>query len=423
LHREEIDYLVIAINYLNHKRKLEIFDLCNEFKIPCKVVSSPRDWVQGKLSLGDIRSISIEDLLGREEIKLINPKIEESIKGKVVLVTGAAGSIGSELSRQLMQLSPSKLLLLDLAETPLYDLEQEFKNSPFSVDWEIILCDIRDKDKLTCIFEIYHPDLLFHAAAYKHVPMMEMYPEEAIGTNVFGTRNLVNLAVDYQLSKFVMVSTDKAVNPTNVMGASKRLSEMYAQSMAVYLEEKGAYKTKFITTRFGNVLGSNGSVLPLFRKQLESGGPLTVTHKDIIRYFMTIPEACQLVLEASIMGNGGEIFVFDMGDPIRIYDLAKKYIELSGKEVGKDIQIVFTGLRPGEKMYEELFNVHEERIPTYHDKINIAKVSSEDFYTLKIKLQELEECFKMNNKKELVRTLLQIVPEFTSSTYDLLKKD
>jgi len=413
-----ISQVVIAIGNINKARNKGILDLCREHDVICKLIPAPKDWVDSELSLSDVRLVKIEDLLGREVINLDNEKIEGSVRGKVVLVTGAAGSIGSEISRQLIRYKPNLLILLDQSESPLYDLEQELKNQYESVARKIVLCDIRDKHKLRKIFDTYSPSMLFHAAAYKHVPMMEAFPEEAIETNIFGTKNLTDLAVEFGLDKFVMVSTDKAVNPTNVMGASKRLAEMYVQAYGHYLEyhHKGRF-TKFITTRFGNVLGSNGSVLPLFKKQLESGGPLTVTDKDITRYFMTIPEACQLVLEASIMGNGGEIFVFDMGEPIRIYDLAKTYIELSGKKLGKDIEIVFTGLRPGEKLYEELFNDFEKVLPTYHEKIKIAQVKPEDLLGLQAYLETLHSMLFEKSKEELVIMLSFLVPGFTSDSY------
>jgi FlaA1/EpsC-like NDP-sugar epimerase len=418
-----ITQVVIAIGNINKVRNKGILDLCRKHDVVCKLIPPPKEWVDSELSLNDFRPVKIEDLLGRAEINLSNEKIEVSVKGKVVLVTGAAGSIGSEICRQLLGYKPKLLILLDQSESPLYDLEQELKNQYESVARIIVLCDIRDKDKLRKIFDSYRPDMLFHAAAYKHVPMMEAFPEEAIETNIFGTKNLADLAVDFRLDKFVMVSTDKAVNPTNVMGASKRLAEMYVQAYGHYLEchQVGTF-TKFITTRFGNVLGSNGSVLPLFKKQLESGGPLTVTDKDITRYFMTIPEACQLVLEASIMGNGGEIFVFDMGEPVRIYDLAKTFIELSGKKLGQDIEIVFTGLRPGEKLFEELFNDFEKILPTYHEKINIAQVMPEDLIGLQAYLAILHSMLFQKSKEELVRMLSFLVPGFTSSSYPTKNK-
>ncbi|MCH7412037.1 polysaccharide biosynthesis protein [Belliella sp. R4-6] len=413
-----ISQVVIAIAEISKLKKKAILDLCAQYQVTCKLIPPPKDWVDSELSLNDVRPVKVEDLLGREEIKLSNEKIEFSIIGKVVLVTGAAGSIGSEISRQLIKYKPKLLILLDQSESPLYDLEQELKGQFESVSRKIVLCDIRDKSKLRKIFDKYRPNILFHAAAYKHVPMMEQFPEEAIETNIFGTKNLADLAVDFDLDKFVMVSTDKAVNPTNVMGASKRLAEMYVQAYGNYLEfQYVAGFTKFITTRFGNVLGSNGSVLPLFKKQLESGGPLTVTDKEITRYFMTIPEACQLVLEASIMGNGGEIFVFDMGEPVKIYDLAKSFIELSGKRLGEDIDIVFTGLRPGEKLFEELFNDYEKILPTYHKKINIAQVMPEDLISLQSHLQILEGMLFKKSKEVLVDMLSELVPGFTSSSY------
>jgi FlaA1/EpsC-like NDP-sugar epimerase len=335
----------------------------------------------------------------------------------VVLVTGAAGSIGSELCRQIAFYKPSLLILLDAAESPLFDIQQEFKERYPSITIKTVLADVRNRKRLNEIFKDNRPQLVFHAAAYKHVPLMEHYPEESIHTNVLGTKNMADLSAFYQVEKFVFVSTDKAVNPTNVMGATKRAAEMYVQSFNEYLENNHTkFHTKFITTRFGNVLGSNGSVVPLFKKQLANGGPLTVTHPDITRYFMTIPEACQLVLEAGIMGNGGEVYVFDMGSPVKIVDLAKRMIELSGKKVGEDIEIQFTGLREGEKLYEELLNDHERVQITHHPKILIAQVNPNSYHKVRNQIELFAELIEKNNEYDLVRHLKVLVPEFISNS-------
>ena len=344
-------------------------------------------------------------------------EIANYINGKVVLVTGAAGSIGSELCRQIAFYKPSLLILLDAAESPLFDIQQEFKERYSSIAIKTVLADVRNRKRLNEIFKHNCPQLVFHAAAYKHVPLMEHYPEESIHTNVLGTKNMADLSAFYQVEKFVFVSTDKAVNPTNVMGATKRAAEMYVQSFNDYLENNHAkFHTKFITTRFGNVLGSNGSVVPLFKKQLANGGPLTVTHPDITRYFMTIPEACQLVLEAGIMGNGGEVYVFDMGSPVKIVDLAKRMIELSGKKLGEDIEIRFTGLREGEKLYEELMNDHERVRITHHPKIMIAQLNTNSYQKLCNQIEFFEELIKKNNEYDMVRHLKVLVPEFISNS-------
>lgn len=324
-----------------------------------------------------VREIRIEDLLGREEISINLGEIGLLLKDKTILVTGAAGSIGSEICRQLAHFPIKKLICLDAAETPMHDLRLELEEKYKELDFVPIIGDVRNPDRVDYVFRNWHPQVVFHAAAYKHVPLMEENPCEAVRTNVFGTRVIADAAVSYGVEKFVMISTDKAVNPTNIMGCSKRLAEIYVQSLSVAIS-KGALagNTKFITTRFGNVLGSNGSVIPRFRDQIAKGGPVTVTHPDIIRYFMTIPEACRLVLEAGTMGKGGEIFIFDMGEPVKIADLAKRMIELSGLQVDKDIEIKYTGLRPGEKLYEELLSNKENTKETPHEKIRVAAVGS-----------------------------------------------
>lgn len=409
--------LIIAVRDLSVKRKSQIIDECLRLNVSVSIVPPVDQWINGGLTAGAIREIKIEDLLSRDQIVLDNPRIEEDLRGKVVLVTGAAGSIGSELCRQISHYHPKLLVLLDIAESPLYDIEQEFKESYPSCPIKIILGDVRNKKKMKEVFRGIKPQVVFHAAAYKHVPMMENYPEEAIHSNVIGTKILADLSVLAQVEKFVFVSTDKAVNPTNVMGASKRAAEMYVQALNEYLESNHKkFHTKFITTRFGNVLGSNGSVIPLFKKQILHGGPITVTHPDITRYFMTIPEACQLVLEAGVMGEGGEIYVFDMGEPVKILDLAKKMIQLSGKKVDHDIKIVFSGLREGEKLFEELLNDFETVKITHHPKIKIAQVLPSSYHKIDGQIELFQELITKNNETDLVRHLKALVPEFISNS-------
>ena len=362
----------------------------------------------------NLRNIQIEDLLGRSPIEMDKTPIKKMISNKVVLITGAAGSIGSEIVRQLSTFKPRKLILLDNAETPLHNIKLELTEKFCNIEYAFIIADVRMRDKIEAIFEDMRPNVVFHAAAYKHVPLMEDNPSECVTANVKGTCNVADMAAKYGTESFVMVSTDKAVNPTNVMGCSKRVAEIYIQSLAKKLACQQGKTTRFITTRFGNVLGSNGSVIPLFRQQIEKGGPVTVTHPDIIRYFMTIPEACQLVLEAGTIGNGGEIFIFDMGLPVKIADLAKKMIRLSGLEPGVDIQIEYTGLRPGEKLYEELLNDEELVKPTSHDKIMIANVREYDYDEILPKYDKLFEYAKANQDYLVVRTMKEMVPEYKS---------
>lgn len=342
--------------------------------------------------------------------------MESALVGQVVLVTGAAGSIGSGLVKQLANYRPSKIVLLDQAESPMYELELELKKEFPEQDFEVVIGDIRNYDRMEKTIQTFRPSWIFHAAAYKHVPLMEENPSEALHTNVKGTRNLVELAYKYEVSKFVMISTDKAVNPTNVMGASKRIAEMIAQNE----NKKG--KTQFITTRFGNVLGSNGSVIPLFQKQIAQGGPITVTDERITRFFMTIPEACQLVLEAGVMGTGGEIFVFDMGKSVKIVDLAKNMIRLSGLTLGKDIEIVFSGLRPGEKLYEELLSSEESTLPTHHPKILIAKDRMSDESAI-VLVNELIDAISQSTNHQLVERMKKLVPEFISNNSEFSALD
>ncbi|MFL0684802.1 MAG: polysaccharide biosynthesis protein [Algoriphagus aquaeductus] len=412
-----ITELIIAVRDLSVQRKNEIIDECLRLNLTVSIVPPVDQWINGGLTAGAIREIKIEDLLSREPILLDNPQIEMDLKGKVVLVSGAAGSIGSELCRQISHYHPSLLVMLDIAESPLYDIEQEFKEHYPGCRIKIILGDVRNKKKMKEVFKDFKPQVVFHAAAYKHVPMMENYPEEAVHANVIGTKILADLSVLSQVEKFVFVSTDKAVNPTNVMGASKRAAEMYVQALNEYLETNHKkFHTRFITTRFGNVLGSNGSVIPLFKKQIMHGGPLTVTHPEITRYFMTIPEACQLVLEAGVMGRGGEIYVFDMGEPVKILDLAKKMIQLSGKKVDQDIKIQFTGLREGEKLYEELLNDFETVKITHHPKIKIAQVQPSSYHKIDGQIDLFQDLIGKNNETDLVRHLKALVPEYISNS-------
>ena len=405
LNRNKVDKVVIAKKVISPDRKREIVDICLNHDVNVLEVPRFESWINGELTMQHIRNIKIEDLLERSVIHIDETNLRKQLLNKVVLVTGAAGSIGSEIVRQLTHFKPSLIVLFDQAESPLYDIELELKEDFSCSDYKIEIGDIRDRRRVDGIFSTYHPDIVYHAAAYKHVPMMEKHPLESVKTNVFGTKNVADCAVKYGAKRFVMISTDKAVNPTNVMGASKRIAEIYTQSLNKVAD------TCFITTRFGNVLGSNGSVIPRFKKQIEAGGPITVTHPDITRFFMTIPEACQLVLQAGALGNGGEIFVFDMGKSVRIVDLARKMIKLSGYEVGKDIHIVFTGLRPGEKLYEEVLNVKETTLPTVHERIKIAKVREYNYADVKASIERLHQALEMGDNFGVVRQMKYIVPE------------
>jgi FlaA1/EpsC-like NDP-sugar epimerase len=375
-----------------------------------KVVPPISQWVNGQLRSGQIQNIRIEDLLERDTIRLDRTHIIREFHEKVILVTGAAGSIGSELVRQLIILQPRTLVLLDQNESGLYDLQQELyrKHPNLQSVLEVVVADVTHGARLRKLLESFKPYAIFHAAAYKHVPLMEAHPAEAIRVNVGGSSQLMDLAVETGVERFVMVSTDKAVNPTNVMGATKRAAEMYALAL------QGTGKTRFTITRFGNVLGSNGSVIPLFRRQIEQGGPVTVTHPDIIRFFMTIPEACNLVLEAGAMGTGGEVFVFDMGKPVKIVDLARKMIKLSGFEPGRDIQIQFSGLRPGEKLYEELLANREQNRPTHHPKILIANSAIVDPEMTRYLVKDLCLALPEANNFQLVKKLKRLMPEYVS---------
>lgn len=402
-----INEIIVSIQNIKPFTLFEKVDELTKLPVIIKIVPPVDQWIDGKLNVGQIQEVKIEDLLGRAPIQIENPVLQRAFEGKVILITGAAGSIGSEIAHQLCNYNYKKLILLDQAESDLYDLQQEFVRNKIK-NFDIELADIRNNKRLDEIFSKYKIDLLFHAAAYKHVPLMESNPYEAVRVNVYGTGLLMNLALKNQVDKFIMVSTDKAVNPTNVMGATKRVSEIYANCLNV----EGS--TKFVTTRFGNVLGSNGSVIPLFKKQIENGGPLTVTHKDITRFFMTIPEACQLVLEAGVMGNGGEIYVFDMGESVKIFDLAKKMIHLSGMKYPEDIDIHISGLRPGEKLYEELLTNEENTIPTYNNKILIAKTENINVKEIKLKIENLTAIDDIVHK-DIVRKLKFIVPEYVSN--------
>lgn len=399
---------------------------CEKKKVRMLMLPSIDELKKGKINLCNLPEVRIEDLLGREEICINMDEIAASLKGKVVLVTGAAGSIGSELCRQLCTFGLKQLILFDSAETPMHNIRLELEEKFPGIECIPIMGDIRMVDRVESVFKRFCPQYVFHAAAYKHVPLMEENPCEAVHTNVHGTRNVADMAVKYDVEKFIMISTDKAVNPTNVMGASKRLAEIYVQSLSIAIS-KGLHpgKTRFITTRFGNVLGSNGSVIPRFREQLVKGGPLTVTHPDIIRYFMTIPEACRLVLEAAFMGKGNEIFVFDMGTPVKIADLARRMIELAGLTPGEDIEIKYTGLRPGEKLYEELLATKENTLPTNNAKIYCAQVREYDYNAICTLLSPLIAFAIKVDKMETVRYMKGIVPEFKSknSEYEVLDKE
>ena len=365
--------------------------------------------------IGRIDSIRIEDLLERPQITINTENVRQILQKRVVLVSGAAGSIGSELVRQIQPYEPQATILLDIAESPLHDLMLELQKQYPNARFIPVIADVRNRERIEQIFSEMRPDVVYHAAAYKHVPLMESFPNEAIQANVSGTKNMADMAVKYGTDRFVMISTDKAVNPTNIMGASKRIAEIYVQSLFRKLHETNPNCTKFITTRFGNVLGSNGSVIPYFRKQIAAGGPVTVTHPEIIRYFMTIPEACCLVMEAGTLGEGGEIFIFDMGEPVKILDLARNMIRLAGYTPEKDIQIVFTGLRPGEKLYEELLNQKETTIPTANEKIMVARVREFDFDQVSEQVDQLIRTSRLTKPFMTVKLMKQLVPEYISN--------
>ena len=422
-------YNIKAILFTDYKAVKEeserLVRFCEKEKVRMLLLPSLDELKGGKLKMRALPEVRIEDLLGREEIRINMEEIAGSLKGKVVLVTGAAGSIGSELCRQLCHFGLKQLVLFDSAETPMHNIRLELEEKFPDVEFTPVMGDIRMIHRVESIYQRFRPHIVFHAAAYKHVPLMEENPCEAVHTNVYGTRNVADMAVKYDVDKFIMVSTDKAVNPTNVMGASKRLAEMYVQSLSIAISKgRQSGKTRFITTRFGNVLGSNGSVIPRFREQLAKGGPLTVTHPDIIRYFMTIPEACRLVLEAAFMGKGNEIFVFDMGTPVKIANLARRMIELAGLIPGEDIEIKYTGLRPGEKLYEELLATKENTLPTENEKIYRAQVREYDYEDICTVMSPLIDLAIKVDKMGTVRMMKGIVPEFKSknSVYEALDK-
>ncbi len=411
--------MIIAINNFRGIKKQEIIERCLQNNTIVKIMPPVSAWINGEFNPKNMKSVRIEDLLEREPIKLSKKKINSELRNQIILITGAAGSIGSEIARQCIHFSPKKIILLDQAETPLFNIQNELSKIQ---NVEIVVADVCNTARLERIFDHFKPSYVFHAAAYKHVPMMEDNPYEAINTNVFGTQNIANLSVKYKVNKFVFVSTDKAVNPSNIMGASKRIAEIYVQSLDAKLQLESDKHTRFVTTRFGNVLGSNGSVIPLFKKQIETGGPITVTHPEITRYFMTIPEACQLVLEAGVMGKGGEIYVFDMGESVKIVDLARKMVKLSGLVINKDIRIKFTGLRPGEKLKEELLNDLENTIGTHNPKIMIARVPNYNYLEVNKLISDLYQDKDNLKNSTLVKTMKKIVPEYISnnSVYEKL---
>lgn len=421
LAQKGVKTIIVSPAKRNELKKEENLDRFLKHNIKLLTAPPLSEWNQRGLESGDIKEIQIEDLLQRDPIQIDIRKVASHLEGKRVMITGAAGSIGSEIMRQVATFNPYKLILVDQAETPLHDIRLELMDKWRNLDAETIVADIANQTRMEAIFEEFRPQYIFHAAAYKHVPMMEDNVSESIQTNVAGTRILADLAVKYKAEKFVMISTDKAVNPTNVMGCSKRICEIYVQSLAKKLQKEGGHVTQFITTRFGNVLGSNGSVIPRFKDQIRRGGPVTVTHPEIIRYFMTIPEACRLVLEAGSMGNGGEIYIFDMGKPVKIVDLAKRMISLSGRT---DVKIEFTGLRHGEKLYEELLNVKELTKPTYHEKIMIATVREYDYDEVKDRIQHLIDVSYSYDQMKIVAAMKDLVPEFISknSCFEALDK-
>lgn len=415
--------LILADSQLSTQAKRELVDDCLEFGMKVFALPLVTDWQNQQEISRKVQTIRIEDLLERQPIVLDKRSVSKQLEHKCILVTGAAGSIGSELTRQILAFQPNKIILVDQAETPLHSLSLEIAAQAPRVKVHVVIQDIRDYAAMDRIFSKFLPQKVYHAAAYKHVPLMEKYPEQAVLTNVMGTKNLADLSYNYKVEKFVMVSTDKAVNPSNVMGASKRIAELYVQSLFFAQQTVTSVPTtKFITTRFGNVLGSNGSVVPLFTKQIEAGGPITITHPEIIRYFMTIPEACQLVLEAGAMGEGGEIYLFDMGEPVKIIDLARKMIRMAGYVPEKDIAIAITGLRPGEKLYEELLMDTSKSLPTHHEKITIAQEPITDFDRIPDMVEQLIQMTKAASSMDLVKYMKEMVPEFVSnnSEYEVL---
>ena len=421
INEKEVNFVIIAINAISNEKRNQITDTCLKYDAKTLRVPPMEKWINGELSFKQIKKIQIEELLERDPIKINDNKIQKDLLDKTILITGAAGSIGSEIVRQLMKYDFKQMILVDNSESPMYYLELELSELKSNAKrYESYLVDICDEHLMEEIFKKHQPNIVYHAAAYKHVPLMEKNPVQAVKINVRGSKILADLSIRYSVSKFIMVSTDKAVNPTNVMGASKRIAEIYVQSLG-----KQESQCKFITTRFGNVLGSNGSIIPLFKQQIEKGGPITITHPEVTRYFMTIPEACDLVLHAGVMGTGGEIYIFDMGESVKILDLAKKMISLSGLVLGKDIQIVFTKLRPGEKLHEELLAAKENTLETKNKKIKIAKVREYNFNEILLQIEELIALTDCNNNMELVKQMKNIVPEFKSqnSIFETLDED
>jgi FlaA1/EpsC-like NDP-sugar epimerase len=408
---EDVKVFIIAINNIAPAKKKEVIESMIQFG--CEILDTPSFdiWMNGHLEVKNLKKVKFEDILGRDPITLDLDKIQKGLIGKTIMVTGGAGSIGSEIARQLMRFNTKQLIIVDQAETPSFYLGEELKSKLPDCNFRIVIGDVTRQEYMEEIFRKYKPDIVFHAAAYKHVPMMELHPHEAFRVNVGGTKIISDLSIKYKAEKFVMISSDKAVNPTNVMGATKKICELLVHSQS---KRKGI-KTQFITTRFGNVLGSNGSVIPLFNKQIADGGPVTITHPDITRFFMTIPEACQLVLEAGFMGNGGEIYVFDMGEPVKVLDVAINLIRLSGLEPHKDIKIKVVGLRPGEKLYEELFSMDEPMIHTHHPKISIAQVASFDFETLISKIDMILGSLNKMSEAKVIEEMLEIVPGYTTN--------
>lgn len=427
--KHEVDEIIFASYTIPVERKNEIVDICLENNVKILNIPSPDVWAKGHVTTAQIQNINIEDLLNRKAIEIDIDGIQNQLKGKRILITGAAGSIGSEIVRQLLKFETGLIILCDQSETALHNIYLELEETHANTNFHAFIGDVRDVKRMEALFTTYKPHYVYHAAAYKHVPLMEDNPAEAIKTNVGGTKTIADLSVKYGVQKFVMISTDKAVNPTNVMGASKRIAEIYVQSLnnslsktdhiftngLSYLNEGNVRPiTKFITTRFGNVLGSNGSVIPRFKQQIEKGGPVTVTHPEITRYFMTIPEACRLVLEAGCMGKGGEIFVFDMGKSVKIVELAKKMIRLAGLVPNQDIKIAYSGLRPGEKLFEELLNDSESTLPTHHEKIMIGQVREYVFNEVEAQIYELVQYAVISNNRKVVKQMKTMVPEFIS---------
>lgn len=412
--KHEVKKVLVSEKYLNTSNKIKIMEICCHAEIQLIKVPSSDKWLYGKFDSDQLKYLNIDDLLGREPIKLDKKNILKELKGKRILITGAAGSIGSEIVRQVLNYYPNMVILCDQAETPLHDLKLDLEDNLQSDRIKIFIANIQNTDRIRALFEMYQPEIVFHAAAYKHVPMMEENPSEAILTNVLGTKNLADICIEFAVEKFVMISTDKAVKPTNVMGASKRLAEIYIQSLNS-LESYTNNKTRFVTTRFGNVLGSSGSVIPRFKNQIDRRVPITVTHPDITRYFMTIPEAVELVMEAGAMGKGGEIFLFDMGKPIKIIDLAINMIKLAGLKPYVDIDIVFTGLRPGEKIYEELLLLEEKIIFTHHPKIKISEKIAYNYFHINQTIEELIAINRTGNDYNVVKKMKEILPDFISN--------